>query len=226
MEAVRFCSTRKYIIFGERINWTCVPPEKRLVDLIEFVARRGLGPCATALSFLTLTPLGFSAKVLHLGARRCMNYIASTTFGKKVSQIWNNADLFGHALTSAPSKLYQFTTTPLSWHLHADGSDRRHIIYKSTPDGYVSHDAEYVLVPFELFEFTYRRILGGMLTGLSALASPLGLVAKSVHLATQSAFLKFHKETPSPTDSSSYISPVPQTLRELRMKSGRYGPSR
>lgn len=162
--------------------------EKQLFDLIEFAGRRVLGSCITAVSFLTLSPLGFAAKLLNLSFRQIGTCITSSSLAEKVYQIWNNADLFGNSLTTAPSNFYQFSTAPLSWHLRADGTDRRAYIASYGPAGNAVHEAEYQLVPFELFEFIYRRALGGALTITTGILSPVGFVAKSLHLLSKAVF--------------------------------------
>ena len=162
--------------------------EKPLFDLIEFVGRRILGSCITAISFLTLPPIGFVAKLLHFSIRQVSTCITSTALAEKIRRIWNNADLFGHSLTTAPFNFYQFTTAPLSWHLRADGTDRRAYIATYGPTGNIVRESEYELVPFELFEFIYRRVIGGALTLTTGIISPIGLVAKSLHLLSQSVF--------------------------------------
>ncbi|MFI5344703.1 MAG: hypothetical protein ACHQUC_10860, partial [Chlamydiales bacterium] len=161
--------------------------QKLLLNSIEFVGRRILGSCAAALSYMTV-PIGFTAKVIHLGVRQISNLVASTALAQQISQVWNNADLYGHAITSAPSQFYAFASSPLGWHLREDGTDRRAYIMHSGPNGRTVHQSEYDLFPFEVFEFTYKRIIGGTLTVGASVISPLGLVAKGVHLAARSAF--------------------------------------
>ena len=163
--------------------------EKPLYNLIEFVGRRILGSCATITSFLTLSSIGFIAKIIHFSTRQVTIYITSTSLGQKIYRVWDNASLFGHALTSAPSKYYQFTTEPLGWHLRADGTDRRSYIGSRGPEGnWTVQESEYDFVPFEIFEFIYRRVIGGAITLVAGVVSPIGLVAKGVHLVSQSAF--------------------------------------
>ena len=169
--------------------------EKSVCDLIEFIGRRILGPCMTATSFSILSPIGFTAKLLHFYTRKISIYINSSLIAEKIRRVWNNADLFGHALTSTPINCYQFSTASLGWHLRADGTDRRTYtatygrINSSLYELLKEQQMEYVLVPFELFEFIYRRIIGGALTLATGIVSPIGLIAKSVHLASQSASL-------------------------------------
>jgi len=162
--------------------------EKPLLDLIEFIGRRVLGSCVAAVSFLTLSPLGFVAKLLNLSFRPISTCITSSPLAERIDQIWNNADLFGNSLTTAPSNFYQFSTAPLSWHLRADGTDRRSYIATYGSTGNTVHEAEYQLVPFELFEFIYRRALGGALIITTGIISPIGFVAKSLHLLSQAVF--------------------------------------
>lgn len=154
----------------------------------EWLCRRMLGTLATGIASVTLLPLGFAAKCLHLGARHVSTWLASTN----VAQVWNNTELVGHLLTSAPRKCYDFAAAPLVWHLREDGTDRRAYIYQANVKTgyYVEHQSEYPLVPLELFEFPYRRMLGGALTLTSALLSPLGLAAKEIHLASRSALAR------------------------------------
>jgi hypothetical protein len=160
--------------------------EEPFLNLIEFIGRRILGPCAAVLSYLTLLPIGFTAKIIHLAARQISNCVASTTFVQQIRQIWNNADLFGHALTSAPSQFYAFAISPLIWHLREDGTDRRSYIGTFGPDGHTIHQSEYALFPFELFEFIYKRAIGGTLMVASSMISPIGLIAKGIHQLARS----------------------------------------
>ncbi|PCI94475.1 hypothetical protein COB11_03825 [Candidatus Aerophobetes bacterium] len=173
-----------------------------LVNTIEFIGRRILGSCATAISFLVLTPVGFTTKLLHLGARQVSTYVTSSSLGVKIKQVWQNANLFGHLLTSAPSKCYQFATAPLNWHLRPDGTDRRFYIYAYESNNGESeqqvssnrplslsgttllHDREYSY-SFEV-ELICRRIFGGLLTVTAAVVSPIGLASKSIHLIGRS----------------------------------------
>lgn len=160
--------------------------EKPLLDSIEFIGRRILGSCVAAVSFLIFPLIGFTVKLLDFGLRQVSGCIAATTLAEKINQIWNNADLFGQCLTAAPANCYEFATAPLSWHLRADGTDRRSYIY--VPARNIEQEAEWELVPFEFFEGLYRRVFGGALTLAAGIVSPLGLVAKSVHLLGQSIF--------------------------------------
>ena len=162
--------------------------EKLLCDFIECVARRIFGPCVTAASFLTLTPIGIGVKIVHFSLLQVSAYIASTALAQKIAHVWNDASLFGDALTSAPSQWYQFTTAPLEWHLRADGTDRRTYIATYGAAGDSVREAEYPLVPFELFECMYRRVLGSAITLIASIASPLGLVIKGVHLVSRAVF--------------------------------------
>lgn len=166
--------------------------DRPILNSIEFIGRRILGSCATVASLLILAPIGFSAKVLHFGLRQVSAFVTSTALAKKISEIWNNADLYGHFFTSAPLKCYEYATSPLGWHLRPDGTDRRNYIYTFYTIGgvptHTTREAEYSLVPFELFEFSYKRVVVGSLTLTAAMISPIGLVTKSLHLASRSFF--------------------------------------
>jgi hypothetical protein len=163
--------------------------EKAVLNTIEFIYRQILGPIATTASSVFLFPIGFTAKLIHATIRYVCSF-APTSTSDKVIQVWSNPDLYGHILTSAPAHCYEFTSANLNWHLRPDGSDRRTFILTAFADGRPSLqlESEYELVPFELFEFTVRRIVGGTLTLTAALISPVGLAAKGVHIASQSIF--------------------------------------
>jgi hypothetical protein len=135
--------------------------DRYLCNGVEYIGRRLFGTCAAAISFATLIPIGFSAKCIHWNVRSVKIYLLSTAQVKKVCKIWTDHTLFGHALTSAPAKCYHFATAPLKWHLRSDGTDRRAYIMRGGLEGYVIQQSEYEFFPFELFEFPYRRIMGG-----------------------------------------------------------------
>src|SRR6202034_1522532 len=101
--------------------------ERHFLNTIEFVGRRIGGTFATAASCL-LVPIGFPAKIIHLGARSVSQAIASTSGFQKINKIWNDEALFGHFITSAPSKCARFAAEPLNWHLRADGTNRQALI--------------------------------------------------------------------------------------------------
>lgn len=152
-----------------------------IINTTELLVRRLLTPWFV----LPFAAIGFSAKLLHFGLRSLRAEWISNPLTDKVYEIWQNQELYGNLLTSAPSKCYRFTSTPLSWHLRPDGTDRRAYIATFGPDGrtLLEHQAEYQLVPFELFEFTTRRLIGGAVTLTAAVISPIGLIIKTTHLA-------------------------------------------
>lgn len=166
----------------ERIEF-CI--ERPLCDTVEFIGRRVFGLFAAAVSIVSAYPIGFVTKVLHFHAREMSNYVASSTLGQKIGQIWDDECLFGHVLTSAPLACYTFATTPLEWHLRPDGSDRRNFRAIISSGTVTQFESEYELVPFELFETIWRRVFGGALTLAAGIISPIGLVAKVIDLATR-----------------------------------------
>jgi hypothetical protein len=162
--------------------------QKPLLDLVEFVGRRVLGACATALSFLIFYPIGLTAKLLHVTACSIYADPACQAIYQKAEHIWKDSHLAGHTLTSAPDKWRQFACAPLSWHLRADGTDRRSMIITFDSNGIgVKQKSECDLFPFELFECIYRRVLGGAVWLGAAALSPIGFAAKCVHYAAQAA---------------------------------------
>lgn len=162
--------------------------EKTLCDLVEFIGRRILGKLSAVLTLLVFVPLGFSAKIIHYKIRQIKVYICSTKEFKKVNMVWGNPDLFGHFLTSAPSTCYRYAVTPLNWHLREDGTDRRSYIATYTYSGEEANirEAEYSIVPFEIFEFIFKRVIVGTATIFAGAISPFGLMAKVIHLSCES----------------------------------------
>ena len=138
--------------------------EKPIFGSIEQVVRKVLGPLAAGVCCLTAVPIGFVAKMLHLAARHVVLLSQS---------VWDDATLYGHALTSLADRISRLASLPLGWHLRSNGTDRRERIIsfeqpkgpsrKGDLDGRVcwTQEEEYDLVPFELFETLYRRVLGG-----------------------------------------------------------------
>lgn len=165
-------------------SWTfrtemCI--EKPLFDLIEWIVRRVLGSCAATFSLL-LVPIGFTAKLLHAGFRKITQSSVAKDIDRKLDQIWNDATLCGHALTSAPENLVKWAKAPLHWHLRPDGTDRRAYIVTYGPDAHVIHQPEYQFVPFEVFEVAYRS-LGAAALLIAGPLSAIGLAVKTVHFA-------------------------------------------
>ena len=161
--------------------------EKLVCDFIEHIVRGILSSCV-ATSFLIFTPIGMSVKIVHFSLLQVSTYIVSTALGQKIAQVWNDTSLFGDMLTSAPSHWYQYTTAPLAWHLRADGTDRRTYIALYSATGTHVQEAEYEFVPFELFEYACRRVMGSAVTLVAGMVSPLGLVMKGAHLASRAVF--------------------------------------
>ena len=171
------------VIAFERIG------SKLLCDSFEFLGRRIGGACLTLLS-TPLIPIGFTAKVVHQTLRSAYDSLSETNTYQKIEKIWKDTSLYGHCLTSAPAKLYLFATLQLNWHLTTQATrtfDRRTDIEEWHGGNLIfSYQAEYPCVPFELIEFVSRRIIGGSCLLIAGAISPLGLLAKSIHLKWKS----------------------------------------
>lgn len=158
--------------------------EETICNAVEFLARRVFGSLAAFFSYLILTPMGFSAKFMHLGYRKIEPILNAFPCVQKMQRIWKDRTLIGEMLTSLPSRCASFTTAPLQWHLRADGSDRRWTIFQMKEGNVVDRsEGQYSLVPFEAIEFISRRVLGSLATLGASLISPLGLLSKSIHWA-------------------------------------------
>jgi hypothetical protein len=164
--------------------------EKPIFGLIEAIVRRILSPLVAVFCSFTLAPIGFGIKLLHFTARS----IAASALAEKISQIWQDATLYGHSLTAKAVQWADSASTPLNWHLRPDGTDRRHTFYTAfdlngpgrrvhfAGHRFLAQDAEYSIVPFEIFETVYRRIFCSSMTLLTA---PIGMAAKMAHVAAR-----------------------------------------